>query len=146
MVIDVLTNSSSYWLVSSNLDERLSPNITSSGHPQNLYQYPSIGIAVVPNVHLRYSSGISSSSSISISISSLTEGVVEVMRELVEARLDEVLHGRGLVDHALHHVIDCLYLDGSPTLAHLFLMCIGAGQEAGSSKGIGCLQHREESV
>lgn len=52
----------------------------------------------------------------------LTEGVVEVMRELVEARLDELLHRRGLIDDALHHVVDRLDLNGSTALAQLFLV------------------------
>lgn len=55
-------------------------------------------------------------------IGSLTESVVEVVRELVEARLDELLHRGGLVDHALHHVVDRLDLNGRPALAHLFLV------------------------
>lgn len=44
------------------------------------------------------------------------------MREFVEARLDELLHGRGLVYDALHDVVDRLDLNGSATLAQLFLV------------------------
>lgn len=53
----------------------------------------------------------------------LTESVVKMVRELVEARLDELLHRGGLVNDALHHVVDRLNLNGSPAPAHLFLVC-----------------------
>ena len=43
------------------------------------------------------------------------------MCELVQARFDELLHGRCLVDGALHHVVDGLDLDRGPALPHLFL-------------------------
>lgn len=41
--------------------------------------------------------------------------------ELVEARLDELLHRRGLVNDALHHVVDRLDLHRCRALAQLFL-------------------------
>lgn len=52
-----------------------------------------------------------------------------MMRKLVKARLYELLHRWGLVDDALHHVVDRLDLNGSPALAQLFLVmqwCNGA--------------------
>lgn len=44
-----------------------------------------------------------------------------MVRELVEARLDELLHRGSLVDDTLHDVVDRLYFNGSPALPHLFL-------------------------
>lgn len=44
-----------------------------------------------------------------------------MVRELVEAGLDELLHCRSLVDDALHDVVDRPDLNGSPALPHLFL-------------------------
>lgn len=44
-----------------------------------------------------------------------------MVRELVEAGLDELLHCGSLVDDTLHDVVDRLYFNGGPALPHLFL-------------------------
>lgn len=58
---------------------------------------------------------------ISIVLVGLTKGVVEMVRELVQAGLDELLHCGSLVDDTLHDVVDRLHFNGSPALPHLFL-------------------------
>lgn len=51
----------------------------------------------------------------------LTEGVVEVMGELLEAGLDQLLHGGSLVDDTLHDVVNRPYLHRCLALPNLFL-------------------------
>lgn len=51
----------------------------------------------------------------------LTERVIKMVCKFMQARLDELLHGRCLVDGAIHDVVDRLDLDRCSALPHLFL-------------------------
>lgn len=51
----------------------------------------------------------------------LTECVIKMVCKFMQARLDELLHGRCLVDGAIHDVVDRLDLHRKSAPPHLFL-------------------------